>query len=150
MATLIALADGTKIDDTEVIGIHDDAASIKVYLPEITAAGGGSADVAPGASVTIETTAAGTVEVCDYKARRVAIVGPWSKLVFRAQSINNDWAVAPAVQRYHISTLQAAAAGTGVPIFGTAAPTGSVDPDYWFEGVGPLGEAVVIPAWIKA
>src|SRR5688572_383607 len=113
MATIIALAEGTKIDDTEVVGIHDDAATIKVYLPEITAAGGGSADVAPGATVTIETTAAGTVEVCDFKSRRVAFVGPYSKVAFRALNVGNQWVAVPSLQVPHISTLQSAAAGSG-------------------------------------
>lgn len=148
MATAVTLADGTKIDDTEVYAKHTAATTIKVFLPEITAGGAGTADVAPGAPVTIECTAAGTVEVCDYLARRVAFVGPYQKLTLKATSTSNGWLPAPAPLVFSASDVVAAGAAT--PTLGTAAPVTAGAPTKFFRVLADDGVEYILLAWTKA
>lgn len=152
MATAVTLADGTKIDDTEVYAKHTATTTIKVFLPEITAAGSGSADVAPGAGVTVECTAAGTVEVCDFLSRRVAFVGPYQKLVFKAQSVGNTWSVNPVamVGTLVFSGTDVVAAGAATPTLGTAAPITAGAPTKYFRVLGDDGVPYILLAWTQA
>lgn len=151
MATTVVLTDGLAIDDTEVYATYAGTGTIKVSLPQITAAGAGAADVAPGAVVTVESTAAGTVVVLDYLGRRQGVVGRYGKRIFRALDITNAWSKSITPGALTVSTADALATGSGAgtPILGTTAPAGSVKPDYWVQAVGPLGVPIVLPAWIK-